>query len=392
MNILIVDDNPLNLKLLCAQLEGEGHTIVEAHDGIQALEILHRRRADVTITDVLMPHMDGYRLCHAIRNSKHLHTMPVIIYTATYTSASDEKLAMEVGANLYLKKPASVTALTAALRDVCSMTHVPAQTEPIGELQVLKEYSQRLVTKLEERNRELTQANQALMRSNEELQQFAYITSHDLQTPLRSISGFVQLLESNYADALDDQARDWIRRTVQSVNHMHTMIQDVLAYSKVDSEILPFQQTPFREIFDDAVTLLDDGIRQAGAQATCGELPTIMGNRSALVRLMQNLIGNGLKYHGKEPPHVHITAQSGKNEWVFSVRDNGIGIDPKYHKRIFEIFRRLHTPQEYPGTGIGLAICRRVIDSHAGRIWVESQLGHGSTFYFTIPQRSVDQI
>jgi light-regulated signal transduction histidine kinase (bacteriophytochrome) len=234
----------------------------------------------------------------------------------------------------------------------------------------------------------LAQSNQAVKGSNEELQQFAYIASHDLQTPLRNISGFVQLLQANYAEALDEQANDWIRRTVQSADQMHTLIRDVLAYSRVDSQALPFQPTPFREVFSDAVALLETSTRDAGGQITCDELPTVVGNRPLLVQLLQNLIGNGLKYHGQEPPHIHVSAKRGGNEWVFSVRDNGIGIAPKHHERIFEIFRRLHNQQEYPGTGIGLAVCRRVVHRHGGRIWVESEAGHGSVFHFAIPERT----
>jgi light-regulated signal transduction histidine kinase (bacteriophytochrome) len=258
----------------------------------------------------------------------------------------------------------------------------------VEETYKLQQYSQALVHKLGERNAELAQANQALKRVNEELQQFAYMASHDLQTPLRSISGFVQLLQSNYAGALDEQADDWIRRIVQSAELMHTLIRDVLAYSRMDSQALPFQPIRFREVFNDAVALWKVHPR-CERPGHCDELPAVMGERTQLVQLMQNLIGNGLKFHGLEPPHVHVSAESGGNEWVFSVRDNGIGISPEHHERIFEIFRRLHNQQEYPGTGVGLAVCRRVVGHHGGRIWVESEAGHGSVFRFTIPERTI---
>ena len=232
----------------------------------------------------------------------------------------------------------------------------------------------------------LQHSNEALERSNVELQQFAYIASHDLQTPLRNISGFVQLLQLNYTDKLDTQAHEWIRRTTQSCEHMHNLIRDVLAYSRVDSKARPFLPTPFAEVFRDAVALLDTSIMELGGEVTSGPLPTVRGDRSQLVQLMQNLIGNGLKYHGKERPCVHVSARQEGPEWVISVRDNGIGIATKHQERVFEIFRRLHDQQEYPGTGIGLAICRRVVMRHGGRIWVESTPGQGSTFHFTIPE------
>jgi PAS domain S-box-containing protein len=243
-----------------------------------------------------------------------------------------------------------------------------------------------LEVRVNERTEELAGANQVLERSNIELQQFAYIASHDLQSPLRSISGFVQLLKSEYEGKLDQQADDWIRRTVQAIGQMQTMIRDVLAYSRVDSRSRPFAPTAFLDVFNDAVALLESSIQDAGGEVSCGELPVVMGDRSQLVQLMQNLIGNGLKYHGEEAPNVQVSAKSDGNEWTFSVRDNGIGIDPKYYDRIFEIFKRLHDQTEYPGTGIGLAVCRRVVTRHGGRIWLESEAGHGSVFHFTLPE------
>jgi light-regulated signal transduction histidine kinase (bacteriophytochrome) len=144
----------------------------------------------------------------------------------------------------------------------------------------------------------------------------------------------------------------------------------------------------FLDVFNDTVALLESSIHDSAGQVTCGELPAVMGDRSQLVQLMENLIGNGLKYHGATPPHVHVSAEHKENEWTFSVRDNGIGIDPMYYERIFEIFKRLHDQKEYPGTGIGLAVCRRVVSRHGGRIWLESEAGHGSVFHFTLPERT----
>jgi len=243
-----------------------------------------------------------------------------------------------------------------------------------------------LEARVSERTEQLAGANQILERSNIELQQFAYIASHDLQSPLRSISGFVQLLKLEYEGKFDEQADEWIRRTVQAIAQMQTMIRDVLAYSRVDSRSRPFAPTPFLDVFNDAMALLKSSIDDAGGQVICSVLPVVMGDRSQLVQLMQNLIGNGLKYHGDKPPHVHVSAEHNGNEWIFSVRDNGIGIDPKYSERIFEIFKRLHDQREYPGTGIGLAVCRRVVTRHGGRIWLESEPGPGSVFRFTLPE------
>jgi PAS domain S-box-containing protein len=236
----------------------------------------------------------------------------------------------------------------------------------------------------------LRHANEALERSNIELQRFAYVASHDLQTPMRSIASFVGLLQSTYADRFDAQANDWICRTVQSVRDLQTLVQDLLAYSRVDAQAHPFQPVSLREVIDHAVSLLDASVRESGAEITCGELPDVLGERTQLVQLLLNLIGNAIKYRGKEPLSIHISAEKKGNEWIFAVRDNGIGIAPKHHQRIFEIFQRLHDAKEYPGTGIGLAVCRRVVHRHGGRIWVESESGRGSVFYFTIPEGAVN--
>jgi PAS domain S-box-containing protein len=250
----------------------------------------------------------------------------------------------------------------------------------------LEERVEQRTAQLAHRTQELERAIEALERSNLELRRFAYVASHDLQTPLRSISGFVQLLHAKYAGQLDEQADDWIRRTVQAIQQMQLLIQDLVAYSSVDSRTRPFQPVSFREVFKEVVARLEASIRDLGAEVTCDELPTIVGDRLQFGQLLENLIGNALKYHGDPPPRIHVSAQRREKEWVFSVRDNGLGIDPKYHEQIFEIFRRLHDRQEYPGTGIGLALARRVVHRHGGQIWLESEPGHGSTFYFTLPR------
>jgi PAS domain S-box-containing protein len=256
--------------------------------------------------------------------------------------------------------------------------------------QALQQANEELEQRVAERTAELERAVAALEKSNIELQQFAYVASHDLQSPLRSISGFVQLLQAEYQGRLDAQADDWIRRTVQSIQRMQMLINDVLTYSRVDAETLRFQQVALQEVFDETVTLLEGTIREQGGSVTGHGLPAVRGDRSQLVQLLQNLVGNGLKYHADDPPRVEVTAERGDGEWVIAVRDNGMGIEPDYHDKIFEIFKRLHTQQAYLGTGIGLAVCRRVVTNHGGRIWVRSAPGAGSTFYFTLPDsRSV---
>jgi PAS domain S-box-containing protein len=257
----------------------------------------------------------------------------------------------------------------------------------------LRDTNERLEKRVEERTAQLAhqstqlqRANEALTRSNLDLQQFAYVASHDLQAPLRGISGFVQALQAEYEGQLDEQADEWIARTLQATKRAQSLIQDLLRVARVDSQARPFLRVSLDTAFDSAISLLEAPIRESGAQITRGELPTVMGDRAQLVQLMQNLMGNALKFHGDKLPRLHVGAQRSGKDWTISVRDNGIGIDSKYHARIFELFQRLHTQQEYPGTGIGLAVCARIVRRHGGRIWVESEPGQGSVFYFTIPE------
>ncbi len=249
----------------------------------------------------------------------------------------------------------------------------------------LRQANQELEHRVAQRTKELIDANEKLERSNIELTRFAYIASHDLQTPLRSISGFVQLLQQDYHDQLDEQAHHWIDRVVYNTKRMKIQIEDLLAYSRVDSRARPFTEVELGLAFLDAVDSLSASILDANANVTCEDLPAVHGDRSQLVQLLQNLLENGIKYNTSARPAVHVAAEQNQDEWIVRVVDNGIGIDGRYGDQIFELFRRLHTQQAYPGTGIGLAVCRRIVHRHGGRIWVESDPGKGSVFYFSIP-------
>ena len=232
---------------------------------------------------------------------------------------------------------------------------------------------------------ERIRAYEALERSNLDLQQFAFVASHDLKTPLRSIGGFLQIFERNYADKLDEKAQSLIRRASAAVHRLDQLTEDLLSYARVNSEVRPFAPVNCRDMAEEVVHLLDAALRHSRAQVTMGELPEVMGDRTQLVQLLLNLVGNGIKYCRDREPRVHIEAQRDPQGWVFSVADNGIGIDARHHEKIFEVFKRLHTQNEYAGTGIGLAVCRRVVERHGGKIWITSVVGEGSTFHFTIP-------
>jgi len=199
------------------------------------------------------------------------------------------------------------------------------------------------------------------------------------------VSSFVRLLEKRYKGKLDQDAANFINFAVDGANGMHILITDLLAYSRVGRRDKEFKETSCEVVLDHALSNLQLVIEQSSAVVTRDPLPVVTGDDSQLAQLFLNLIGNAVKFCKNRTPHIHVSAKRKRNQWVLSVRDNGIGIEPEYYERIFSIFQRLHGRQEYPGTGIGLSICRKVVERHGGRIWVESEPDQGSTFYFTIP-------
>ena len=273
----------------------------------------------------------------------------------------------------------------------------------------LREHQEKLEDLVAARTRELEAANQqltgeiadrvkaeedlkkafvALERSNTELQQFAYIASHDLQEPLRMIGSYCQLLGRHYQGRLDERGSTWLAYAVDGAKRMQALIQDLLNYARVDSRGRKFTDVDCNNVVQQALDNLKISITDSGAQISCDSLPTVIGDNVQLTQLFQNLVGNALKFQSRVTPKINIKAELVDGDWMFSVEDNGIGFEPDYKERIFEIFKRLHHRHKYPGTGIGLAVCRRIIHRHGGRIWAESMPNRGSVFYFTIPTES----
>lgn len=225
---------------------------------------------------------------------------------------------------------------------------------------------------------------QELARSNAELEQFAYVSSHDLQEPLRMVASYTQLLEKRYADKFDEKGLTFLHYIVDGAKRMQQLIDDLLMFSRVGSRGKELQPLSIQEPLNAALFNLKAAIQESGARITCNSYPHVMGDASQLTQLFQNLISNAIKFRGEKPVEIQIDVTSQNEFWLFAVIDNGIGIDKEHYERIFVIFQRLHGRTEYPGTGIGLAICKKIIERHGGRIWVESAAGHGSTFYFTL--------
>jgi light-regulated signal transduction histidine kinase (bacteriophytochrome) len=258
--------------------------------------------------------------------------------------------------------------------------------KPIGFRGIVRD-----VTERRQAEEVLRVKTEELARSNRDLEQFAYVASHDLQEPLRMVTSYVQLLARRYNGKLDSEADEFINFAMDGSIRMRKLINDLLTYSRVKTKGKALEPTDCESVLSQSLDNLKVAIEENGALVTHDSLPTVMADNPQLVELFQNLIGNAIKFRGSEPPRIHVSAGRNGKGWIFSVRDNGIGIAPEYSKRIFIIFQRLHSREKYAGTGIGLAICQKIVERHGGRIWVESEAGKGATFYFTLPASKVEQ-
>ncbi len=254
----------------------------------------------------------------------------------------------------------------------------------------LRQSHERLEAEVRERTAELVKANEELARSNADLKDFAHVVSHDLKGPLHTIQGFAKLLARRYEGKIDAKADEFIRSIIDGTVRMEDLIRDLLEYSQLGIKAERAAPADCSLIVEKVIGNLKASVEENHAVLTHDAMPTIIADPSQMTSLFQNLIDNAIKFHGKERPRIHISAERKGEEWVFSVRDNGIGIDSEDPEKIFGMFQRLHSSAAYPGTGIGLATCRKIVESHGGKIWVDSEPGKGSIFYFTIPYKEIN--
>jgi signal transduction histidine kinase len=404
MKVLIVDDNETNRKLLRIRLEGEGIGTFEAVDGVDAIEKLSEQEPDAVISDILMPHMDGYMLCQRVRKSDKYADIPFIFYTSTFTSSGDEKLALDCGADRYIKKPAPLSVIMDALRELAGPQGPRArQIEMPGELFVMREYNEALVRKLEERNAKLEAAREQILRDNEELERrveertaeliqanqeleaFSHSIAHDLRSPLMAIDGFSEILIRECEGRVTPDAMEHLNYIARATRRMHELTHDLLQLSRASrAEICRGtvdMSALVRGIFQDLREVAPE--RKVSAYVTAGL--TVNADLALLRIALENLLGNAWKFTSKSPSaEIEVGVTTEDSSRVYFVRDNGAGFDMAYAGKLFGAFQRLHSAADFPGTGIGLTTVQRIIRRHGGSIRAEAVPSRGAAFYFDL--------
>ena len=364
--ILIVDDRPENILATRTVLRTLDAELLAAGSGEEALSLLIHHDFAVILLDVQMPGMDGFETARLILGNAATSHIPIIFVTAISKEERTIFEGYEQGAVDFLFKPIDPVILQSKVRVFLALHRQ-------------KEELRLAHAELEQRRRELEA-------SNRELEAFAYAASHDLREPLRTVSSYMQLLQRRYSEALEKKAQGYIDTAVDATVRMGTLIDDLLRLSRVTTQGAEPRLVSCGAALAGALANLEVAISEAGAVIDRDEeLPSVMADESQLIMLFQNLVGNAIKFRGDEPPRIAISAMREGDFWRLLVADNGIGMEPRYSERIFKVFQRLHTRTDYQGTGVGLALCKRVVERHGGKIWVESEEAKGSTFHFTLP-------
>jgi two-component system, sensor histidine kinase and response regulator len=381
--ILIVDDEPNNLLALEALLKGIGAHLVRAYSGNEALRRLLKEDFAVILMDVQMPGMDGLETAAMIRERALSRYTPIIFLTAAGRTEAEISRGYEMGAVDYLLKPIVPEILRQKVRVLVDLFQMNVE---IKRLNVeLKGSNAELERRVQERTADLEAQSRDLARSNQELAQFAAVASHDLQEPLRTLSTYLQLLGKNQQGNLNAEDQEIFDVVLDSARRMRQLISDLLAFSQIGLGERKPGQVDCAVLVEKVLDQIKEMVEERGAEIRVGPMPVLNAEPVLLGQVFQNLIGNALKFQKGGAPVVEVSARKEQERWVFGVRDEGIGIAPEHSEKVFKLFGRLHGRDEYPGNGLGLSLCKKVVERHGGVIWLDPTPSKGSTFYFSIP-------
>lgn len=358
LRVLLVEDDVSDRQLILHALRNGGFEV--EHDVVQTAEefaaLIRKNNYDTILADYRLPGWNGMETVEILRREGV--DIPLVLVSGALGEQNAVECIKQGAADYVLKD---------------HLARLPSSVRRVIEEKRLRDENRR--------------TQEELARSNRDLEQFAYVASHDLQEPLRMVAMYTQLLAERYQGQLDDSADKYIHYAVDGALRMQALVQDLLAFSRVGRAGTDLEKIEAYEVVESALKNLQGAIHESEAKITRGDLPVIVADRTQMVQLFQNLIGNAIKFRGAHSPQIQITAEREEGSWRFSVQDNGIGIAAEHLDEVFGIFRRLHTRTEYAGNGIGLAICKKIVEHHGGSIWVESQPKKGSAFQFTIPVR-----
>ncbi len=406
MKIFVVDDREEERYLLEFLLKGNGYEVVTAINGKDALEKLRAGGCDLIISDILMPVMDGFRFCREVRKDETLKDILFIFYTATYKDEKDKQLSLEVGADRFIPKPIESDEFIKIIQDVMIEVEnrkIERKRPTLEEKkEIFKLYNEGLVRKLEKKVLDLEeetairkQAEEEILRKNEELESFVYTVSHDLKSPIVSLYGFTEELFEENKDKFSENSKHMAERIVANLDKTKELINDILDLSRVGLIVGPPVEIKLKELFEQLAMEFDQRLRDADIKLKVLQKDdcVICADRDQIYRVMDNLLSIAIKFMGDTDDRKIelICRKNDKSHVQICVKDNGIGIDHKYHEKIFELFQRLDANKNVAGTGVGLALVKRAVETSGGRIWVESEIGNGAEFWIELPENGVDR-
>lgn len=358
--ILVVDDRPENLIATRKILKSIDAEVIEAQSGNEALSKMLRHQFAAVLLDVQMPEMDGFEVATLMQEHESMRQTPIIFVTAISKEEQYVDQAAALGAVDYIFKPINANILRSKVQVYIDLYCHQAR---------------------------LSLLNAELERSLDELERFAYICSHDLQEPVRMMGAFADLLKQRYAETLDEDGCKYVEIISKNASYMRQMINDILEFSRIGREEVKVEPVDCAAVLQDVLVKFETQIREKRAVIHQEDLPVLRSSTTLVNILLQNLVGNALKFsNGDRPVEISIRCEERADMWLFSVADNGIGIEPKYREKVFAAFQRLHPNEDYPGTGIGLSTCKKYVELFGGSIWFESTPGDGTTFFFTLPK------